>query len=106
MRDNTGITMSSFFSRSAQEPTRLTSRPAFSNSFSSMPTITGRSKIGLLGAIRTGAKPVGGSSFAIAHLLDSVGKTNRLLDRDRSSPHILGLNSRRSTEIQDNAGRT
>ena len=41
------------FSRSAQVAENATSRPAMSNSPSAMPTMTGRSKTGLLGAILT-----------------------------------------------------
>src|SRR6185436_3979598 len=52
------------FSRSAWVAENLTSRPAASNSPSSMPTMTGRSKTWLLGAIRmTGLNSVMGVLF-------------------------------------------
>src|SRR5215470_17277459 len=51
-RDSTGFSALSR-SRSAYVAEKLTSRPAFSNRRSSMPTITGRSNTGLLGAILT-----------------------------------------------------
>ena len=52
------------FSRSAWVAENFTSRPAASNKPSSMPTITGRSKTWLLGAMRmTGLKSVMGVLF-------------------------------------------
>src|SRR5215475_702067 len=53
-RSRTGFSARSF-SRSAYVAEKLTSSPAFPNRPSSMPTITGRSKTGLLGAIFTTA---------------------------------------------------
>src|SRR3954463_14184097 len=74
VRWSTDLSMVSF-SRSAYVPAKATSSPAFSNRPSSMPTITGRSNTGLLGAIFTTGRVMGASSWQGR----SGAKANRIL---------------------------
>src|ERR1700722_8845074 len=68
-----GVAIVSFFSRSAWVAEKLTSRPAWANSPSSMPTMTGRSNTWLLGAILTTGRSWAGMDFLSRYFLRSLG---------------------------------